>query len=55
MGLKGLVMHLKGQARLLISYALINSILMVSTSPNIPAIEDQIEAKERRIMEYEQK
>jgi hypothetical protein len=37
------------------SYALINSILMVYTNPNVPAIEDQIKARERRIMEYEQK
>jgi hypothetical protein len=36
-------------------YTLINVILMVSTNPNVPAMEDQIKARERRIMEYEQK
>jgi hypothetical protein len=36
-------------------YALVNSISMVSANPNVPAIEDQIEARERQIMEYEQK
>jgi hypothetical protein len=55
MGSKGLVMHLEGRARLPTPYALVNNILMVSTNPNIPAMEDQIEARERRIMEYEQK
>jgi hypothetical protein len=55
MGLKGLVMHLKGQVRLLTPYALINGISMVFTNLNVSAIEDQIKARERRIMEYEQK
>jgi hypothetical protein len=55
MGSKGLLMHLEGRARLPTPYALVNGISMVSTNPNIPATEDQIKARERRIMEYEQK
>jgi hypothetical protein len=54
MGLKGLVMHLKGQVRLPMPHALVNGISMVSTNPNVPATEDQIEARERRIMEQQE-
>jgi hypothetical protein len=55
MGLKGLVAHLECQVRLLIPYTLVNGISMVSTNLNVPAMEDRIEARERQIMEYEQK
>jgi hypothetical protein len=41
--------------RLPIPYALINSISIVSTNLYIPAMEDPIETRERKIMEYEQK
>jgi hypothetical protein len=47
MGLIGLVVDLEGRVRLRVPYTLVNGILMVSTNLDIPATEDQIEAREK--------
>jgi hypothetical protein len=53
MGSKGLVAHLEGHAVLPVPFIQVNGVPMASK--NIPATEDQIEAKEREILDYEQK
>jgi len=55
MGSKGLVAHLEGRAKQPVPYVQVNDVLMVSTNPDVPATEDQIEAREKKITEYEQK
>ena len=55
MGSKGLVAHLEGRVRVPSPYVLVNNVPMVSTNPDVPATEDQIETREKKIMDYEQK
>jgi hypothetical protein len=55
MGSKGLVAHLEGQAKPPVPYILVNNVPMVSRNPDVPATDEQLEAKEKRLMEYEQK
>ena len=53
MGSKGLIRHIQGTARKPVPYTEINKVLMVDATT--PATEDQIDAKERRLEEYDQK
>jgi hypothetical protein len=53
MGSKGLIRHIEGTARKPTPYAEVNGALMVDATT--PATDDQIDAKERRLDEYEQK
>jgi hypothetical protein len=55
MGLKGLVAHLEGRAKLPAPYILVNDVPMVSTNQDVAVTDDQIEAKEKILTEYEQR
>jgi len=55
MGSKGLVAHLEGQAKQPVQYILVEGVLMVSTNPNVPATDEQLEAKEKRLSDHKQK
>jgi hypothetical protein len=53
MGLKGLVAHLKGCVSPPTPFGITNGILMFMV--NMPATEDQLEAKEKKIQDFKQK
>jgi len=55
MGSKGLVAHLEGRVKPPAPYILVNDVPMVSTNPDVAATDDQIEAKEKKLTEYEQR
>src|SRR6266536_1009441 len=56
MGSKGVIRHVNRMARAPIPYKEVNSIPVIDEkSPPTPATDEQIEAKEKRLEEYEQK
>ena len=55
MGSKGLVAHLEGRAKPPAEYIKVNDVPMVSTNPDVPATDEQLEAKEKKLSEYEQR
>ena len=56
MGSKGVIRHVDGTARVPIPFKEVDGILVVDEkSPPTPATDEQIEAKEKRLEEYEQK